>query len=68
MRQQDGLGDAAGESPAVVLAAPTAPSQRHEEEALERALDATLAASFPASDPPSWTTGTATLAAAPSHS
>jgi len=32
----------------------------------EPALDDVIAASFPASDPPSWTTGTATVAAASS--
>jgi len=32
----------------------------------EAALDDVIAASFPASDPPSWTTGTATIAAASS--
>jgi hypothetical protein len=32
----------------------------------EPALDDVIAASFPASEPPSWTTGTATVAAASS--
>ena len=32
----------------------------------EPALDAVILASFPASDPPSWATGTATVAAASS--
>ena len=32
----------------------------------ETALDDVIAASFPASDPPSWTTGTATVASASS--
>jgi hypothetical protein len=41
------------------------PVRRSAVDSTETALDDAIAASFPASDPPSWTTGTATIASAP---
>jgi hypothetical protein len=47
---------------------PAPPPQRLAADSYENALDDAIAASFPASDPPSWTTGTASVAAASSAS
>jgi hypothetical protein len=52
----------AGKAPPVAQSPPASSAQRLSIAALETALDDAIAASFPASDPPSWTTGTATVA------